>query len=78
MTKNNKVIPAEARLISDTEVEVYLKDGLNAEDALVPTRADELLEIRYLWSSNPWIVNLYSSQGLPAEPFRSYSLPSQQ
>ncbi len=78
LTKNNKVIPAEARLISDTEVEVYLKDGLNAEDALIPAKADDLSELRYLWSSNPWIVNLYSSQGLPAEPFRSYSLPSQQ
>ena len=71
VTKDNKKIPAEAKLISDTEVEVFLaqdQDGLNAKDA--PVNADDFSELRYLWSNNPWIVNLYSSQGLPANPFK--------
>ena len=50
---------ANAKLISDFEVEVML-----------PENKKDLQELRYLWANNPWIVNLYSAEGLPANPFK--------
>lgn len=54
-----KIVPAKAKLT-----------GLNEVEIEIPKINGSLLEFRYLWANNPWIVNLYSEEMIPAEPFR--------
>lgn len=63
MTKSRKKIPVSAELVSDSDVEVQIP---------LSDPNDVFVELHYLWSNNPWIVNLYSSDNLPAMPFRIY------
>lgn len=59
LLENNSKVNAEAKLISKNAVEIY-----------VPQNTKKLIELRYLWANNPWVVNLYSTEGLPAIPFK--------
>jgi len=54
-----KLIEVKGKLISEREVEIQL-----------PETAEKLEELRYLWSDSPNPISLYSSDGLPAAPFR--------
>ncbi|MCI5519806.1 MAG: sialate O-acetylesterase [Treponema sp.] len=51
-------VAAQAKLISDYDVEVSIPRGQGA-----------LIELHYLWGDNPAPVNLYSRDLLPAAPF---------
>lgn len=48
-----------ARLLNKTQVVVTLSE---------PT--DNLVELRYLWASNPDVINLYSAEKIPAQGFK--------
>lgn len=50
---------AKARMVGTNKVEVFSDD------------IDEIEAIRFLWDDNPGEINLYNSEGLPAEPFRT-------
>ena len=52
-------VSAEAKLLNDEQVEVY-----------VPKDCGTPLELRYLWADSPAPVNLYSRDLLPVAPFR--------
>ena len=53
-----EVVEAEAELVSNDDVEVYIPRGYGFP-----------IELRYLWADNPAPVNLYSRDQLPATPF---------
>lgn len=53
-----KKIESEGIIISDNEVQIS-----------VPETSEKLTEIRYLWADSPNPINLYSTDGLPAQPF---------
>ncbi len=55
------VVASNAKLISKDEVEISTVEDLNT-----------VKEVRYLWKNNPWIVNLYSNETLPAVPFKFF------
>lgn len=55
----NSVVEVSASLISDVDVEVC-----------IPAKFRQLKELRYLWKNNPWIINFYSSEGIPVAPFK--------
>lgn len=52
------IVPAVANLVSEREIEVE-----------IPKNSGLLLELRYLWANNPELVNLYSKESIPAQPF---------
>lgn len=56
---DQKFVFAKARLINDTQVEVYSDSDI------------DIVAVRFLWADNPGEVNLYNAHGLPAEPFRT-------
>ncbi|MGF7141177.1 sialate O-acetylesterase [Roseimarinus sediminis] len=56
---DQKFVFAKARLINDTQVEVYSDSDI------------DIVAVRFLWADNPGKVNLYNAHGLPAEPFRT-------
>jgi sialate O-acetylesterase len=60
--KEKVVLDAEAKLISKNEVEIYEPVGAGIDSA-------SLCELRYLWSDNPDIVNLYTKDEIPVGPF---------
>ena len=48
------------------------------KDNTVIVTCDEVknpLAVRYAWSDNPGVIDLYNAEGLPAVPFRTDSLP---
>ena len=48
------------------------------KDNTVIVTSDEVknpLAVRYAWSDNPGVIDLYNAEGLPAVPFRTDSLP---
>ena len=53
------IVEADAKLIDDKTVEVFVPHGVG-----------DVLELRYLWADSPAPVNLYSRNLLPAAPFR--------
>lgn len=57
--KNGTITEVQGKLISDTEVQIEL-----------PSKVKNPVELRYLWENNPWIVNLYNKDLLPAMPFK--------
>ena len=59
ITKDDKKLKAEGKLVSSTSVEIRS-----------PVEAASLKELRFLWKNNPWIVNLYSEEQIPALPFK--------
>ena len=59
ITKDDKKLKAEGKLVSSTSVEIRS-----------PVEAASLKELRFLWNNNPWIVNLYSEEQIPALPFK--------
>ena len=59
ITKDDKKLKAEGKLVSSTSVEIRS-----------PVEASSLKELRFLWKNNPWIVNLYSEEQIPALPFK--------
>ena len=59
ITKDGISIKASGTLVSPTSVEI-----------ISPEAPDNLSELRYLWKNNPWIVNLYSEELIPALPFK--------
>ena len=59
ITKDDKKLKAEGKLVSCTSVEIRS-----------PVEAVSLKELRFLWKNNPWIVNLYSEELIPALPFK--------
>ncbi len=59
LSKSGQLFEANAKLVNETDVEVY-----------VPEKLTDIKELRYLWKQNPWNVNLYNKQGVPATPFR--------
>lgn len=59
VTKDDKKIAASGKLVSATSIEI-----------VSPLEADTLKELRFLWKNNPWIVNLYSEELIPALPFK--------
>lgn len=54
---------AKAELINENTVVVYSDEVLNP------------VAVRYGWADNPYDVNLYNKEGLPANPFRSDDWP---
>ncbi len=59
VTKDDVKLKACGKLVSANTVEIKS-----------PVEADSLKELRYLWKNNPWIVNLYSEELIPALPFK--------
>ena len=59
VTKDDVKLKACGKLVSANTVEIKS-----------PVEADSLKELRYLWKNNPWIVNLYSEEQIPALPFK--------
>jgi sialate O-acetylesterase len=59
---DRKFVPAQARITGGNTVEVWA-DGVS-----------EPVAVRYAWADNP-VCNLYSSEGLPATPFRTDDWP---
>lgn len=57
--KDGKILEVQGKLISDTDIEIELQEQMRNP-----------VELRYLWENNPWIVNLYNEDKLPALPFR--------
>jgi len=55
-----KKTAAVGHIISDYEVEV-----------LIPEGSDKVVELRYLWADSPKQIVLYSTDDLPAAPFRA-------
>ena len=48
------------------------------KDNTVIVTCDEVknpFAVRYAWSDNPGVIDLYNAEGLPAVPFRTDSLP---
>lgn len=63
LLSNGSTVKAHAKLVSGDDIEVYLPEGGVAEGVA-------LKELQYLWANNPEVVNLYSSDSIPAAPFR--------
>lgn len=58
------LVDVKAKLVSESEVIISKKEL--AEYGNV----NDFCEIRYLWEDNPFYVNLYNSENVPAVPFR--------
>ncbi|MCQ2593048.1 MAG: hypothetical protein MJ188_09725 [Treponema sp.] len=76
LTAEGRLIPAKAKLISKTDVEIYLPEIVESNEKIQRNLRGELVnkdafvELRLLWKNNPWVVNLYSSEGTPVIPFK--------
>ena len=56
---DDTVMEVKGQLVSSNEIKIDLSKDLGG-----------VKEVSYLWKNNPWIVNLYSSDGIPVAPFK--------
>lgn len=61
---DGSLLKVNGKLVSESEVIICREDLPEAE------KKESFVELRYLWEDNPFYVNLYNKDQVPAAPFR--------